>query len=93
MKQTEEMHEIRQHSEFCFKHFCEDGETVGEAKISIFDKSLNEHKDNTAVYVRFKFMGMNEELQIDNFYKFCDFIEDLKGELCRIEKQTQKNAR
>lgn len=94
MTQTSETHEEKKQSEYNFTY--EGGKIagrIGEATITVCNDSLNGKETTAATYVKFEFLGKSIELRNDTFCAFCDFIEDLKGELCRIEKQTQKNAR
>ena len=94
MTQTSEKHEEKRQSEYNFTY--EGGKLagrIGGATITVLNDSLNGEETAAATYVKFDFLGKNIELRNDAFYALCDFIEDLKGELCRIEKQTQKQGR
>ena len=94
MTQTGEKHEEKKQSEYNFAY--EGGKLagrIGEATITVLNDSLNGKATEAATYVKFEFLGKRIELRSDAFCAFCDFIEELKGELCRIEKQTQKQGR
>lgn len=61
----------------------------GDATIT----SENDGGRGEELFINLESYGIRANLSEYEFCYFCDFLNEIREELCRIEKQIQKNAR